>query len=426
MAVLPSIEEPSDRPSVEVIDNDTSSGAVDGGVVKAISRPSTAVREHSWDPSQGSDYVYSDEEVRDRLKYANHQQAGLRNDSNRDNDLSDDGDEDEDPQIDEDDDIRDEEQPGSEARRELNDKTVEHVNQHEKSSVSSEDGDARGVIDLTSPAHLSSEEPPLRTTRSSRPSRQLFGDRGPSTSPESDEPITRTRKRRFGMFASEPSSSMEADFDELSDGTPPRRLRDLVRERARKRNENDAVTKKARYNLRPRQQQQSYNKASRSGGSISMADELASETDREAKEQHTPRRITRSITTQRSAKKPIPRWKAARKTAWSAMGIVPKDDTNRRSYQKSVAVVIPEIVNRSTWGPTQSYTSSPRPERGHSPAVVRDLLTPEGDHRMAHALAGKGIKRMTSNDNINEEETRSEKSGLSKNKKQILEVILID
>ncbi|KAH0360880.1 hypothetical protein KCU65_g9083, partial [Aureobasidium melanogenum] len=429
-AVLPSIEqtdarsvretsdEPTGRPSVEVLDDARSPGAVDGMVVSDTSMPSAAaVRDHSWDPSQGSDYVYSDEEAEDILKHTKPRQEGLRNDINRDDDLYDTGDEDEEAQVDDtamdtiqDDDTHNEKLLGSGAQRELSAETAELVSTRVDSSVGSEDddNDNQELIDLVSPTPASSEEPPTRRTRSSKPSRLGVGNHDSSISPGSDEALTRTRKRRFGLFASEPRPSIEPDLSELSDDTRPQRLRDLVKKRAREREEREMAKKKTRYNLRPRRQQDN-NEASLSRENASMADE-ASETDSEAQEQYTPRRVTRSMTI-KSVKKPIPRFKAARKTAWAAMGIVPKDDTYRRSYRQIVEVAVPKVVDRTTW----SSTTSPQIERSQSPALSRDPVTIHGGQKMEPALAGKGSKRMVLNrNNDGEEIIHVTKNGMQK------------
>ncbi|KAG9654683.1 hypothetical protein KCU95_g10545, partial [Aureobasidium melanogenum] len=365
--VLPSIEqangrsaraesdEPADRPSVKVLDDAMSTGVVDGVVASDTSRPSiTAVRDHSWDPSQGSDYVYSDEEALDGLEnmnppYEEHLVDGVQ--------------------------------------REMGNGTAEVVSTHGSSPV---DNDNQEVIDLTSPTQSSSEEPALRRTGFSRRSTHGFRDHDPSTSLEPVAALARTRKRRFGLFASDPRLSLEPDLGELSDDSPPRRLRDLVQERRRDK-EQASARKRARYNLRPRRQQESYT-ASRFEGRISMADEVASETE----ERPRPRRITRSMTSkEESAKKPIPRFKAARKSAWP---LVPKDDTSssrRESARPVVEIVVPKIVDRATWGVSPSARSSPQPKRRQSPASNGGPVTKDGEQKMEPALAGKGIKRMT-------------------------------
>ncbi|KAH0031558.1 hypothetical protein KCU78_g2797, partial [Aureobasidium melanogenum] len=422
---LPSIEqrdretsdEPTGRSSLGVPDDATDIGAIDSVAVMGTGRTSTtvAIREHSWDPSQGSDYVYSDEEAVNGLEHAKPIYESLRNDNDQDEDLHDTDDEDKESQVDktQDDETYDGGHIISDVQRETNDGTAELFSTHEGSPVSSkddnDDNNNREVIDLVSPSSCSSEEPPIRRTRSSRPSiYSLRNGFDVTTSPGFDETWPR-KTRPFGLFASNAKPSIEPDR-ELSDDTPPRRLRDLVRKRAREREEREIAKKKIRYDLRPRRQQDN-NEVSLSRGNASMAERLDSETD----DAEGPRRVTRSMTARtESLKKPIPRFKAARKSAWP---LVPKDNSYRRkSAGQIVQVIVPKVVDRSTW----SSTPSPRTERRQLPAINEDLVTFEGENKMEPALAGKGIKRMTPNEEIDEEAT------VSKNGKQNLQFILID
>ncbi|KAG9554681.1 hypothetical protein KCU71_g8170, partial [Aureobasidium melanogenum] len=381
---LPSIEQPDDRhdretsdeptgrSSVGVPDDATDIGAIDSVAVMGTGRTSTtdAIREYSWDPSQGSDYVYSDEEAMNGLGHAKPLHESLRNDNDQDEDLHDTADEDK-SQIDrtQDRDTHDGGHLISDVQRGTSDRIAELVSTHDDSSVSSEeDDDSQQIIDLTSPTRLSSEESPIRRIRSFRQSTYGLRDRVLSASPERDEGPTRTKKTRFGLFISNPRPGFEPDLSELSDDSSPRRLRDLVQERRRDK-EQASARKRPRYNLRPRGQQESY-KGSRLEG-IPMADEMASETE----ERPPPRRITRSMRTKKqSPKKPILRFKAARKSAWP---LVPKDDTStsRRELSRPVVeVVVSKIVDRSTWEITPSAGSSAQPE---PPALYEDLaMTP--------------------------------------------------
>ncbi|KAG9654737.1 hypothetical protein KCU64_g7014, partial [Aureobasidium melanogenum] len=435
---LPSIEQPDDRrdretsdeptrrSSVGVPDDTLDIGAIDSVAVMGTGRTSTtdAIREHSWDPSQGSDYVYSDEEAVNGLEHAKPMHESPSNDNDQDEDLHDTDDEDKQSQIDktQDDDTHDGGHLISDVQRGTSDSIADLVSTHEDSSVGSEeDDDRQQIIDLTTPTRLSSEEPPIRETRSFRPSTYELRDRVPSVSPARDEAPTRTKKNRFGLFASDPRPIIEPYLSELSDEPRPQRLRDLVRKRAREKEERDSATKKARYNLRPRRLQQSYSKSSLYGGTRAITDELAHEANSEAEERPPPRRITRStLTKKESAKKPIPRFRAARKSAWL---LVPKDDTStsRREFSRPVVeVVVPKIVDRSTWGVTQSARSSPQSERRQSPALNGGPVAKDGEQKMEPALAGKGIKRVIPNENIDEEAT------VTKNGKQNLQFILID
>ncbi|KAK6006535.1 hypothetical protein QM012_006945 [Aureobasidium pullulans] len=379
-AVLPSTEQPDDERVGAV--HDTRS------VTEAADEPSSTAalinREHSWDPSQGSNYDYSDEEVETGNGNANAKHGGLQNDANSDEEFYNASDEDQGSRIGDaaikktQDDTHDEEQLTDNVQKEMSDRVAERM-------VDSQGNyEGQEIIDLTSPTQFSSdEEPPIRRTRSSRPSTYNVGDHDPSTSLGRDDALTRTKKRPFGLFASNTSPDLEAALDELSDDEPPQMLRDLVERRAREREAKKLATKKIRYNLRPRRQQSIQNNAPK-------ADKLMAEGGSEAEEFQKPRRMTRSMTAKTTKKKPIPRFKAARKSAWSAMGINPKDDTYQRGSCATVEVIIPAIVSRSTWGPTQLLTPSPQRE---SPDMNRDLFTPEGDHNMPHALAGRGIKR---------------------------------
>lgn len=416
-------DEPIDRPSVEEPDDAIDIGANDSVAVLATGRNSTtnAIREHSWDPSQGSDYVYSDEEADDGLSHANLQGEGL------DNSIPDAGDEDEESHIDDAgineirNDIHDEQHLRSEAQRESDDETAELIRTRIDLSSGSEDDndDTQEVIDLTSPIRSSGEEPSIERIFSSKPYKLDLETHDSSTS-ERKENSSRTKKRRFGLFASRPSPSIEVE-PELSDEEPPRRLRDLVRERAREKEEREVAKKKARYNLRPRQQQNNYDKTPLSRNNAPIAEYPDLETDDEAEEHQASRRITRSMTINTSARKPIPRWKAARKTAW-----VTKDDAQRRRLSHHIVqIVVPKTVDRSIWGSVPSSMPTPQTERRRSSTVDGDLATLEGEQRIASALAGKGMKRMVPN-NINEEGTISNNLDVSRNRKQEIPIVLIE
>lgn len=411
---------------MEVLDDTLSSGAFDGEIVKNTSRPSiAAVREHSWDPSQGSNYVYSDEEPEEDVRDTNRQEQNLRSDMHQDEGLHDNDGE---SQMDnitmgeaEDDDSCDGERSVSGLKGETSNGTAKIVSTHRDSSVDFEDDDeVQEVVDLTSPTRASSEEPAIRSRRS-RPSRLDFGDYRSTTSPEPVEALIRTRKRRFGVFASNPRPSIEPDLGDLSDDTRPRRLHDLVRQRRREKEERAVATKRARYNLRPRQQQKGFHQTSLIGYT---AGKWSSETYSETEEMQTSRRVTRSMTAkQESVKKPIPRFKAARKTAWAAMGIIPKDNINRsRSSRQVVEVVISKLVDRSTW----SSTSSPQEEPKQLPAMHEELFTHDNKRKLALALSGRGVKRMTEHNENDEEEATNNRSSVSRNGRQVLELVLID
>lgn len=411
---------------MEVLDDALSSGAFDGETVKNTSRPSiAAVRKHSWDPSQGSDYVYSDVEAEDDVRDTNHQEQNLRSDMHQDEGLHDN---DRESQMDnitmgetEDEDSYDGERSVSGLKGETSDGTAKIVSTHRDSSVDFEDDDeVQEVVDLTSPARASSEESAIRS-RLLRPSRLDFGDHHSTTSPEPVEALSRTRKRRFGVFASNPRPSIEPDLGDLSDDTRPRRLHDLVRQRRREKEERAVATKRARYNLRPHQQQKGFHQTSLVGYT---AGKWSSETDSETEEMQTSRRVTRSMTAkQESVKKPIARFKAARKTAWAAMGLAPKDDIHRsRSYRPVVEVVIPKVVDRSTW----SSTSTSQIERKQPPAMDENLVTQDSKRKLALALSGRGVKRMTEHNENDEEEATNNRSSVSRNGRQVLELVLID
>ncbi|KAG9587368.1 hypothetical protein KCU77_g9116, partial [Aureobasidium melanogenum] len=380
-------DEPTGRSSVAVPDDATDVVAIDSIAVMGTGRTSTtdAIREHSWDPNQGSDYVYSDEEAVNGLEHAKPLHESLRNDSDQDEDLHDTDDEDKESQIDgtQDDDTHDGGHIISDVQREMIDGTAELFSTHDHSPVSSEDDDDNNnqeVIDLFSPTADSSEDPPIRRTRSPRSSiYNLSKGLNVTTSPGLDETWPR-KTRPFGLFASNAKPSIEPN-NELSDDTRPQRLHDLIRKSAREREEREMAKKKIRYDLRPRRQQDN-NEASLFRGNASMADRFDSETD-EAEGLQTPRRVTRSMTAgTESVKKPIPRWKAARKSAWA---LVPKEDIlGSRSYHQIVEVVTPKVVDRSTW----SATCSPQIERRQSPALNGGPITKDGEQKMEPALAG--------------------------------------
>lgn len=425
-------DHPIDRLLVEVVNHATDEGVNKVGNFGESSPAAVVQRDHSWDPSQGSDYVYSDEEAEDRRENTDlrheHPHNENNHDINHDDDRLDKGDEDREFHIDDAtlDKTRshDEQILISEVQNESRNGPAKLVSTRQDSPRASEnDNDDKEVIDLTSPTPPASEETPLRTTRSFRFSSQGFGSHDSSTSPEYDRGLTRTRKRPFGLFASKPGSSVEADFDGLSDGTPPRRLRDLVRERARKRLQ-EAPMDKARYNLRPRRQHKSYNTVLLFDESASVANKSDSGTEDEAEETHKPRRTTRSMAARVSVKKPIPRFKAARKSAWT---LVPRDDTRRSASRQIVEVVIPRAVDRSACGLTRSSTSPTRIERRQPSAVNKASVILKGEHKLGLALAGKGMKRtIPNNTRIDEEENISNRHDVSEKGKQEMPFVLID
>ncbi|KEQ94264.1 hypothetical protein AUEXF2481DRAFT_264164 [Aureobasidium subglaciale EXF-2481] len=180
-----------------------------------------------------------------------------------------------------------------------------------------------------------------------------------STHSKSSESMQR---RRFGMFASNPTPVAEMDFVDLTDEPQPS-LRDLVRQ-GRMETESEQISttqKKPRYDLRVRRQPVTYNEKRTSGKSTvdtknrkkAYFDLELEHTARETR----PRRQTRSMTASRRKLKTAPRVRA------------------------KVEVVIPAAGDRSAW----KTIPSPLPKRRQS-SFAEKMIRQSNTAAMARLL----------------------------------------
>jgi hypothetical protein len=267
-------------------------------------------REHSWDPSQGSDYVYSEDEASDRSTNTDAELECIP-ETEDDGSLSEDS---EDDVIHEgmtqDEDIHNEEYRTSEPRHH-NNKVIE--------------------LDESNPneADCQMTQPVTRDLdHSHSPGSDDFDHyrNGESCTPsEPEEIISPQKHKRFGMFAASPLPNIESVADS-NHTRPPHRLRDLIEKRRIEREQKETTKKRGRYNLRPRRQPAENDDKGLLVAKYSEANGLDDDTGSDSEEPRRPRRLTRSMTTNKPARKPIPRSRAARKTAWVAMGIIPNDE----------------------------------------------------------------------------------------------------
>lgn len=323
--------EPVDRTNIQATEK--SSEAVIEGVLEQPAEKSTIVlsdsanaRAHSWDSSQGSDYAYSEAAAADEHTSADQDQERDFEVINQAIDLTDFDTEDTDPEDDTLGDSFQHEDPSAEVHHEIENQ------KHEV--IELEDFGKHNMTDVQKAQPVTEDQ--------GSPDAQISVGRGhgeSSTPLEPAEVLSHKKRKRFGLFG----VNLGPDIEPLAESVyiePPQKLRDFLEKRRRDCAQKEEPRKRTRYNLRPR--------------GLDTADDQDPLPTRpsfdmdtgEDEEPTRPRRMTRSMT------KPIPRSRAARKTAWAAMawaamGITPKDEAHETSvYRQTVEVVIP-VKSRS-------------------------------------------------------------------------------
>jgi hypothetical protein len=329
----------------EMLSDSIQAGPLDGTIVSDPARRSVEAlpRAHSWDSSQGSEYAYPESGTPDHPTSADSRQKGIDNDIDQATDLSEPDTEDRD-----DDDVvvvKDRIQRGASQDR-------EHI-------ISWVHNDDHEVIELEEFETSNEADDNLArlVTRNQDPANMHKHD----SFSEAAEVLDHKKRRRFGLFAV--SSDLDTQFvvDSVYT-TPPQRPRELVKKRRVEREKREIPRKKTRYNLRSRREStRNYEEES------TIVD---SKIAPEAVEPKRSLRMTRSMTTGEEVKKPIPRHKAARKTAWAVMGITPKDRPHGVELNRQVVQVVIPAVDR----PLEARSRVPRSEVPNGRRQVLDIV----------------------------------------------------
>jgi hypothetical protein len=261
-------------------------------------------RAHSWDPSQGSEYEYSDEEATNDPTDPDVEMESIRyNTESGDHDPTD-----EDASTDDalgdviqDEDSHDEVRQRSESH--------DHDHDHDLGVIDLEDFEhADRTNNQMAQRHVTIDHDRFDGHESDHD--EIYNNGGLYTHPEPKEASSFQKHKRFGMFAASPAADAEPVAERYME--PPQRLR--IKTRRMERERKKFPEKKGRYDLRPRRTLAGDYGEGPLVAELSGAGEPDAEDESENEELKRPRRITRSM------KKPIPRSRAARKTAWAAMG----------------------------------------------------------------------------------------------------------
>lgn len=387
------------------------------------------LRAHSWDSSQGSDYVYSDGErendkhsvtrVSDRAVEHNEGQSDMID--NDDFPIDDSG----------------EHEVTRHQAQNQNETQIEELGRTGSESSDDLTGNRTSsqLIDLISPVRSEESEDEILFLESRLFSKsamnQMSDDHDPFMSPKSDINPHRKRHKRFGMFASQPIAANSETIIDLTQEEPPQkqRLRSIMKKRRREQDHTDTPTKAKRnkYNLRPRTETATFSDKGTSRGVQAMRPRSTTSREfekelRDAMNSH--RRSTRSMSA-RKVGKVIPRHWAARKSASAAMGLTIKEDTARK--RQTVQVVIPGTdIDRSAyryvapdeqedWPKDQSLVGL----RNQSRFEKRDERSAMAGKARKHLVAGKEIQIMDL-DSEHEDESGSRRGQL------MLEMVLVD
>ncbi|KAI5250180.1 hypothetical protein E4T43_00155 [Aureobasidium subglaciale] len=338
------------RPSVEAsVAPNTAELADDSHGREVDSRPTkTLTRAHSWASSQSSNYQYSDDDIgigKARRKARN---GKIRSDeswtiaSRKPGSGGKSGTED---------------KSGSEGRE-----SVQPVDIQRSRALDDifdddeEEDDAEDAQDQSQDQDKARDDTPRSLSTHLKPSESM-------------------QRRRFGLFASNPTPVAEMDFVDLTDELQPS-LRDLVRKRRMERGSEQIPTtqKKPRYDLRVRRQPATYNeKGTSAKGTVDTTNRNKVYFDLELDDtagETRPRRQTRSMTASRRKPKTVPHVRAM------------------------VEVVIPAAGNRSAW---KTILSS-LPKRRQPSFVEEYDQTKQHGSDGETALAGQGRKRLNSDE----------------------------
>ena len=324
--------EPVDRTNIQATEK--SSDAVVEGVLEQPAEKSTIVlsdsanaRAHSWDSSQGSDYAYSEAAAADEHTSADQDQEGDFEVIDQAIDLTNFDTEDTDPADD---------TLGDSFQHEDPPATVHHdIENQNHEVIELKDFEGHNKTDVQ-------KAQPVTKDQGSPNAQESVGreQTGFSTPLEPAEVLSHKKRKRFGLFG----VNLGPDIEPLVESgyiKPPQRLRDLLEKRRRDCAQKEEPKKRTRYNLRPR-----------GLGRAEFQDppptrpSLDLDTG-EDEELIRPRRMTRSMTGRKQERKPIPRSRAARKTAWAAMGITPKDEAHRSKVNRQIVEVVIPVNSRS-------------------------------------------------------------------------------
>jgi hypothetical protein len=412
------------------------------------------LRAHSWDSSQGSDYVYSDgERENDKRNVTRISDKAVEHNKGQSNMLEND-----DFPID---DSGEHEVMRHQAQNQ-NETQIEELGRTGSESSDDLTGNRTSsqLIDLISPVRSEESEDEILFLESRLFSKsamnQMSDDHDPFMSPKSDINPHRKRHKRFGMFASQPIAANSETIIDLTQEEPPQRqrLRSIMKKRRREQDHTDTPTKAKRnkYNLRPRTETATFSDKGTSRGVQAMRPRSTTsrEFEKELRDALNPhRRQTRSMSAKkngfdnelkdalnshrrstrsmsaRKVEKVIPRYWAARKSASAAMRLTIKEDTARK--RQTVQVVIPETdIDRSAYRYVASDEQEDWPKdqslarlRNQSRFEKRDERSAMAGKARKHLVAGKEIQ-MIDLDSEHEDESGSRRGQL------MLEMVLVD
>jgi hypothetical protein len=288
-------------------------------------------RAHSWDSSQGSEYEYSDEEATNGPTDPDVEMEPVRHDTeSEDHDPTD-----EDSSTDDalEDVLQDEDSQDKVRQRS---ESYDHDRDHRVIDLENFE-DADRTNDQIAQRCVARDHDRSDSRESDYDDTESNG--GAYTHPEPRKTSSCQKHKQFGMFAASPAADTEPVAERYME--PPQRLRDLVERRRMERKQQEPLAKKGRYNLRPRRQSEHDDK-DLLGAKYSEANELDADIESEGEEPRRSHRITRSMMKNKHSRRVVPRSRAARKTAWVAMGIVPTDEPHGREPNRQVVqVVIP-------------------------------------------------------------------------------------
>lgn len=387
------------------------------------------LRAHSWDSSQGSDYVYSDgERENDKRNVIRISDKAVEHNKGQSN------------MLENDDFPIDDSEEHELMRHQVQDQNETRIEELGRTGSGSSD-DLTGnqtssqFIDLISPVRSEESEDEILFLESRLFSRsamnQMSDEHEPFVSPKSDANADRKRHKRFGMFASQPVTAYNEPILDLTEEEPAQkqRLRSIMKKRRREQDHTDTPTKAKRnkYNLRPRTETAtSSDKASSRGVQARRPrSTISQEFDNELKDAlNAHRRQTRSMSAKK-VEKAIPRHRADRKSASAAMGLTFKEDTARK--RQTVQVVIPETdIDRSAYRYVASDEQEVRPKdqslvrlRNQSRFEKRDERSAMAGKARKHLIAGKEIQ-MIDLDSEHEDDSGSRRGQL------MLEMVLVD
>ena len=278
-------------------------------------------RAHSWDSSQGSDYAYSEAAAADEHTRADQDQERDLEVIDQAIDLTDFDTEDTNHEDDTLGNSFQHDDPSAEVHHD-----IENPN-HEVIELKDFKGHNKTDVQKAQPVTKDRGSPNAQESV-----RRGYG--GSSTPLEPAGVLSHKKRRPFGLFG----VNLGPDVEPLAESVyiePPQKLRDLLEKRHRDRAQKEEPKKRTRYDLRSRG-------VGRADGQEPLPTRPSLDLDTGEDEEPTrPRRMTRSMT------KSIPRSRAARKTAWAAMGITPKGEAHGTSVNRQIVEVVIPVKSRS-------------------------------------------------------------------------------